>query len=186
MLADEPLSGNDDAPVSSPIAPEASRPIPSPNAPEARSSDASKEQVSTSPVATDSSPNDSSFFSASTLGNTSDDDDIELDESEMEPLDPPAAWTNKQNIIAAREKFRIHEKDTGSPEFQIATLTTRIKHLTNHLKDNPKDFSTARGLIKMVSTRRRLLKYVKGQDVERFNNIVAGLNIRVSQKLRQL
>ncbi|PXF43303.1 30S ribosomal protein S15 [Gracilariopsis chorda] len=187
MLGDDTLSGDGDAQaVPSPAPQEASRPASSPIAPKMPSSIASEGENVTSAEAAQPPPGDTSFFSASALGDMPEEDDIELDESELEPLDPPAAWTNKQTIIEAQQKFKIHETDTGSPEFQIATLTTRIKYLTNHLKENPKDYSTARGLLKMVSTRRRLLKYVKKEDPKRFDNIVAGLNIRVSQKLRQL
>jgi small subunit ribosomal protein S15 len=67
----------------------------------------------------------------------------------------------KQRII---EKFRTHESDTGSPQVQIAILTTEIKELTKHLKDHKKDFSSRRGLIKKVSERRRLLKYLERED----------------------
>lgn len=99
---------------------------------------------------------------------------------------PPQPFLNAQAIAEARERFRLHETDSGSPEYQIATLTKRITYLTNHLKQNPKDFSSTRGLLKMVATRRRLLKYVKRQDPARFDAIVKGLEIRISATIRAL
>lgn len=113
-----------------------------------------------------------------------DDDDEDL--SDVEPCSPPQYVLNGEAIAAAREKFKRHETDCGSPEYQIATLTTRIGYLTTHLKQNPKDFSSTRGLLKMVATRRRLLKYLKREDESRFKSIIAGLGIRVSQQLREL
>lgn len=114
------------------------------------------------------------------------DDDDEEDYSDVEPCSPPQYVLNQEAIAVAREKFKRHETDSGSPEYQIATLTTKIGYLTTHLKTHPKDFSSTRGLVKMVATRRRLLKYLKKQDVTRFNNIIAGLGIRVSQQLREI
>lgn len=108
------------------------------------------------------------------------------DDKEYPICDPPQSVLNDRAIAEAREKFRIHETDSGSPEYQIATLTARIAYLTAHLKNNPKDHSCTRGLLKLVATRRRLLKYLKGQDKERFNNIVTGLNIRISAQLRAI
>jgi len=113
-----------------------------------------------------------------------DDDDDEFDESEIIPLEPPQPYINAQNIAATRVKFRLHETDTGSPEYQVATLTARIAYLTEHLKKNRKDHSSTRGLLKMVATRRRLLKWVKKQDPARFDKLVTDLNIRVSANLR--
>lgn len=110
----------------------------------------------------------------------------EVDLSDVEPCAPPQDVLNAQAIAEARAKFKVHDADSGSPEFQIATLSTRIAYLTDHLKKNPKDYSSTRGLLKMVSTRRKLLKYLKRMDVTRFNNIISGLNIRVSQQLREL
>lgn len=112
--------------------------------------------------------------------------EIEDDEEEYPPCEPPQHVLNGQAIKEAQGKFKRHETDSGSPEFQIATLTTRINYLTTHLKNNPKDFSTTRGLLKMVSTRRRLLKYVKKEDPKRFTDIIEGMNIRVSQQLRDI
>ncbi|MDD2221411.1 MAG: 30S ribosomal protein S15 [Clostridia bacterium] len=82
---------------------------------------------------------------------------------------------NKQEII---EKFAIHEGDTGSPEVQIALLTARINHLTEHLKIHKKDFHSRRGLLQLVGQRRGLLNYVKKQDVDRYRKIITELGLR--------
>ncbi len=81
----------------------------------------------------------------------------------------------KMNLI---EKYQIHEKDTGSPEVQIALLTERITHLTEHLKTHKKDYHSRRGLLKMVGQRRGLLKYLKKSDVERYQVILKKLGLR--------
>ncbi len=75
-------------------------------------------------------------------------------------------------------KFATHEGDTGSPEVQIALLTYRINHLTEHLKIHHKDHHSRRGLLQMVGTRRSLLNYLKDLDIERYRNILAQLEIR--------
>ena len=76
------------------------------------------------------------------------------------------------------EKNRTHEKDTGSPEVQIAILTKRISDLTEHLKTHKKDHHSRRGLHKMVGHRRNLLNYLQKKDIERYRAIVAKLGIR--------
>jgi small subunit ribosomal protein S15 len=75
-------------------------------------------------------------------------------------------------------QFRNHDTDTGSPEVQIAILSERINYLTDHFKTHKKDHHSRRGLLKMVSQRRRLLDYVRGQDVERYRKIISELGIR--------
>ena len=70
------------------------------------------------------------------------------------------------------------EKDTGSTEGQIALFTTKINHLTKHLKDNKKDFNTERSLVKMVGKRKNLLNYLKTKDIERYRSIIKKLSIR--------
>ena len=80
----------------------------------------------------------------------------------------------KAEIIA---KYAMHEGDTGSPEVQIALLTERIRHLTEHLKSHAKDFHSRRGLLMMVGSRRSLLNYLKDVDIERYRAIVAKLDI---------
>ena len=82
---------------------------------------------------------------------------------------------NKQEIIA---KYATHEGDTGSPEVQIALLTARINHLTEHLKFNKQDHHSRRGLFKMVGRRRNLLAYLQKTDIERYRAIVAKLGLR--------
>ncbi|MCD6528390.1 30S ribosomal protein S15 [bacterium] len=81
----------------------------------------------------------------------------------------------KNKII---EKYRLHERDTGSPEVQIALLTEEIKKLLLHLKKHPKDLHSKRGLLKMVSQRRRLLKYLKEEDSKRYNNIIKKIGLK--------
>ena len=78
-------------------------------------------------------------------------------------------------MIAAH---RLHDTDTGSPEVQIALLTQRITHLTEHFKTHKKDHHSRRGLLKLVSHRRRLLNYVKGKSVDRYRGIVTTLKLR--------
>jgi len=82
---------------------------------------------------------------------------------------------DKQAIIAEN---RLHDIDTGSPEVQIALLTDRIAHLTEHLKVHKGDHHTRRGLMKLIGRRRRLLDYVRDNDVERYRNIIGRLGIR--------
>lgn len=81
----------------------------------------------------------------------------------------------KQEIF---EKFGKSSIDSGSAEGQIALFTFRISHLTEHLKENRKDFSTQRSLLKMVGKRRRLLSYVKGKDIEKYRSVIKELNLR--------
>jgi len=81
----------------------------------------------------------------------------------------------KQDII---EQYRVHEEDTGSPEVQIALLTQRINHLTQHLQTHRKDHSSRRGLLKMVGRRASLLKYLANQDRRRYQAVIERLGIR--------
>lgn len=76
------------------------------------------------------------------------------------------------------DEFKMHEGDTGSPEVQIAILTTRINSLNEHLKANKKDHHSRRGLLKMVGRRKGLLKYLQNKDIERYRAIIEKLNIR--------
>ncbi len=76
------------------------------------------------------------------------------------------------------EQFRLHEKDTGSADVQIALLTERINHLTDHLQNNVKDHSSRRGLLVMVGQRRRLLDYLHNADVRRYQAITKKLKLR--------
>jgi small subunit ribosomal protein S15 len=81
----------------------------------------------------------------------------------------------KQDTIA---NHRLHDSDTGSPEVQIALLTERINHLTEHLKVHKKDHHSRRGLLMLVGRRRRMLDYVKNMDVERYRAILAKHGLR--------
>lgn len=74
--------------------------------------------------------------------------------------------------------YRLHERDTGSAEVQIALLTERITQLTEHLKSHKKDHASRRGLLKMVGKRSRLLRYLTGTDRQRYQKIIAGLGLR--------
>lgn len=82
---------------------------------------------------------------------------------------------NKQEVIV---QYGLKEGDTGSPEVQVALLTARINHLTEHLKTHDKDHHSRRGLLKMVGKRKGLLEYLKNKDIERYRTIIASLNIR--------
>ncbi|HOJ64465.1 MAG TPA: 30S ribosomal protein S15 [Spirochaetota bacterium] len=81
----------------------------------------------------------------------------------------------KQEVI---KKYGKSEKDTGSPEVQIALLTERINYLTEHFKTHSKDFHSRRGLLMLVGKRRRLLDYLKREDIERYRKIIEELGIR--------
>ncbi len=85
---------------------------------------------------------------------------------------------SKEKKTAIINEFARTEGDTGSPEVQIAVLTERMKELTEHMKQNPKDFHSNRGLLKMVGQRRGLLKYLKEKDIERYRELIAKLGIR--------
>ena len=86
-----------------------------------------------------------------------------------------AAVQNKEETI---EEYRAHEDDTGSPEVQVAVLTRRIAHLTEHLREHKHDYHSRRGLLQMVGKRRRLLKYLQKKDVERYRALIAKLGLR--------
>lgn len=76
------------------------------------------------------------------------------------------------------EKYKVHKEDTGSPEIQIALLTEEIKRLVLHLKKHPKDFHSKRGLLKMVTKRRKFLNYLKEEDKKRYNNIIKKIGLK--------
>jgi small subunit ribosomal protein S15 len=81
----------------------------------------------------------------------------------------------KQQMI---EQFRVHPTDTGSPEVQVALLSQRIDHLTEHFKIHVKDHHSRRGLLKLVGQRRRLLDYLRNCDIARYQNLIQRLGIR--------
>ncbi len=81
----------------------------------------------------------------------------------------------KEQII---KEFGKHEGDTGSTEVQVALLTARIKHLTEHLKQHPHDYHSKRGLLKLVGRRKKLLKYLKKKDMEAYLSLIARLGLK--------
>jgi small subunit ribosomal protein S15 len=92
-------------------------------------------------------------------------------------------WEGKMRFEAEKKKelideYRVHEKDTGSPEVQIALLTERIRYLTEHFKVHKKDHHSRRGLLKLVGQRRSLLNYLKKKRIERYRSVVERLGIR--------
>ena len=86
-----------------------------------------------------------------------------------------AVVEHKEEII---QEHQTHDGDTGSPEVQVAVLTRRIGHLTEHLREHKHDYHSRRGLLKMVGRRRRLLKYLQNKDVERYRALIAKLGLR--------
>ncbi len=87
----------------------------------------------------------------------------------------PLTKQKKTKVIATS---KTHEKDTGSPEVQIALFTEKIKNLTSHLKKNKKDNHSRRGLLKMVSKRKKLLNYLEGKDAKRYKKLVTALGLK--------
>ncbi len=85
---------------------------------------------------------------------------------------------DKAEKQAVMEEYKTHDGDTGSSEVQVAVLTTRIVELTDHLRTHKHDESTRRGLLKMVGRRRRLLRYLNREDVNRYRAIIAKLGLR--------
>ena len=86
-----------------------------------------------------------------------------------------AVAEQKAEII---QENRTHEGDTGSPEVQVAVLTRRIAHLTEHLREHKHDYHSRRGLLKMVGQRRRLLDYIRATDLEQYRQLIADLGLR--------
>ncbi len=87
----------------------------------------------------------------------------------------PVTKEQKAKVI---EQHRLHGTDTGSPEVQIALLTERINHLTDHLKSHKKDFHSRHGLLKLVGQRRRLLDYLKDRDIQSYRAMLGELGLR--------
>jgi small subunit ribosomal protein S15 len=84
----------------------------------------------------------------------------------------------KQAKEAIMAEFKLHDSDTGSPEVQVALLTSRIKEITEHLKTHKKDFHSRRGLLKLIGQRRRLLDYIAKKDIARYRKLIATLGLR--------
>jgi small subunit ribosomal protein S15 len=101
-------------------------------------------------------------------------DDVGADDDGV----PPVWAVSAERMQELREQYRRHDKDTGSPEYQVASLTERIAYLTKHMQTSPKDFSTRRGLVALVNKRRRLLNYLSKEDVQRYADIITSLGIR--------
>ena len=80
--------------------------------------------------------------------------------------------------LAVIKEYATHEGDTGSPEVQVAILTSRIQYLTEHLKEHKKDHHSRRGLLKLVGQRRNMLDYLRRKDIERYRAILEKLNLR--------
>lgn len=129
--------------------------------------------VASSPLPNDTSSTPEDNFdlllNPSELSSDSDNDDESLQS---------ASVLHKQKLNEVRGKYKRTDNDTGSPEFQVAGMTERILYLTSHLQSNPKDFSTRRGLVALVNSRRRLLNYLAKEDVERYKAVVDALGIR--------
>ena len=85
---------------------------------------------------------------------------------------------SKEKKTAIMKEYATCENDTGSPEVQVAVLTARIQELTEHLKENPKDHHSRRGMLKMVGQRRGLLEYLKKKDIERYRALIEKLGLR--------
>ena len=85
---------------------------------------------------------------------------------------------SKENKTAIMNEYARTPGDTGSPEVQVAVLTARIQELTEHLKENPKDHHSRRGMLKMVGQRRGLLDYLKKKDIERYRALIEKLGLR--------
>jgi small subunit ribosomal protein S15 len=96
-------------------------------------------------------------------------------QTDREGRDPLIRTQQKQEIIS---DFRTHETDTGSPEVQVAILSRRIEELTEHFKTHAKDHHSRRGLLKLVSQRRRLLDYLRREDAERYQALIQRLGLR--------
>ena len=86
-----------------------------------------------------------------------------------------AVVENKEQLM---QDYATHDGDTGSPEVQVVVLTTRIRHLTEHMREHKHDFHSRRGLLQMVGQRRRLLKYLQKKDVERYRTLIGRLGLR--------
>jgi len=89
-------------------------------------------------------------------------------------LDPSPTIMSDINL----KEYQLHEGDTGSAQYQVALLTQRILHLTDHLNLHKKDFSSRRGLLKLVAQRRKLLDYIKGGSEEKYQQVIQGLGLR--------
>jgi len=95
-----------------------------------------------------------------------------------EPVPNEGPHARMPDKAATITEHKLHDSDTGSPEVQIALVTERIRHLTEHMKVHKKDFHSQRGLLMLVGRRRRMLDYLRRNDVERYRALIAKLGIR--------
>lgn len=86
--------------------------------------------------------------------------------------------TTAESRLETVKQYRTHEGDTGSPQVQIALLTQRINHINTHMKQNKKDHSTQRGLLRLVGQRNRLLKYLRTNNESAYKDLIASLGLR--------
>jgi len=103
---------------------------------------------------------------------------------QVEVAEIPHTLLNRLAVQEAGESYRLHENDSGSPEFQIARLTAKIKYMSVHVSANKKDHANTRGLLSMVSTRKKLLRYLRSCSMDRYRKVISDLNIRVAQSER--
>ena len=96
----------------------------------------------------------------------------------MERAKEKAVSLHPERKSALVNQFKVHDKDTGSPEVQVALLSERITYLTEHFKTHKKDHHSRRGLLKLVGQRRRLLDYLREKDSNRYKKLIEGLGIR--------
>jgi small subunit ribosomal protein S15 len=101
---------------------------------------------------------------------------ISLEYTNLKELIQMTLGTEEKRAIA--DKFGSHEGDVGSPAVQVAQLTARIEHLTEHFRAHPKDHHSRRGLLKMVGRRRRLLEYLKKNEYEKYRTVIKELGLR--------
>lgn len=122
-------------------------------------------------------------------------DEVPLSQMDAEPvfvksdnpdqvLEPRVAYTNEQSVEGMRNKYKLHDSDSGSVTVQIAVLTARITYMTQHMQKNKKDYSSLRGLTRMVVRRRKLLEYLLREDLSEFKRLTSELNIRTNQLLK--
>jgi small subunit ribosomal protein S15 len=99
-------------------------------------------------------------------------------------LDSLSSYSNSITVEAMREKYKMHENDSGSAQVQVAVLTARIAYLTKHMQENKKDYASLRGLTAMVTRRRKLLEYLLKEDLAEFKRITTELGIRTNKLLQ--
>ena len=99
-------------------------------------------------------------------------------------LETLPSYVNAGAVEELRNKYKLHEKDTGSTQVQVAVLTARIAYMTKHMQENKKDYASLRGLTAMVNRRKKLLEYLLQEDFPEFKRITAELGIRTNQLLK--